>query len=156
MLSGDPVEEGERYLQVVGQNEKESLEKARVVLLKNDFRDYGVNLVQFPDEGCLKEGTCREKKSTKWVFEEACSPWRKNITPTTKISPLLTSLDSLRFEGFYNYQRRYWERYYITTSGIVINLLEDVPETGGQNCLWSAGLVMSRCTTRLIFVAVPD
>jgi predicted nicotinamide N-methyase len=29
-------------------------------------------------------------------------------------------------------------------SGIELTLVEDVPESGGQNCIWAAGLVMAR------------
>ena len=79
-----------------------------------------------------------------WHFSDQCTQWRKHLTPIGKIAPHLTSIDTLRYEGFYEYTHKHWRRYYCTSEGIVITLLEDVPECGGQNCLWAAGLVMAR------------
>jgi hypothetical protein len=132
-----------RYIQVASSNKEESLEKTIHIPAENKLTKHGLIKTNTTESGI--EGEQEGKDHTAWHFAETCTPWRKNIAPTTKISPHLTSINSLRFEGFYNYQSRYWERYYVTTGGIVISLLEDIPETGGQNCLWGAGLVMARC-----------
>jgi hypothetical protein len=97
-------------------------------------------------ESCLarKISHNNEMTMTSWFFQEECVPWYPRMTPTVKVSAFLDNLSSLRQEGSYCYKLKQWRRFYVTLEGIVINLVEDVPESGGQNCLWSAGAVMAR------------
>eukprot|EP00602_Paraphysomonas_sp_CaronLab_P013061 CAMPEP_0185038504 /NCGR_PEP_ID=MMETSP1103-20130426/34242_1 /TAXON_ID=36769 /ORGANISM="Paraphysomonas bandaiensis, Strain Caron Lab Isolate" /LENGTH=282 /DNA_ID=CAMNT_0027576969 /DNA_START=76 /DNA_END=921 /DNA_ORIENTATION=+ len=79
-----------------------------------------------------------------WCFREQCVPWFSWMTPVDKISAYLTSISSLCSEGSYCHILKQWKRYFVTRDGILLELVEDVPEAGGQNCLWAAGLVMAR------------
>jgi hypothetical protein len=77
-----------------------------------------------------------------WYFSESLSTW----TPTSHLSkccPYIKSLDSLRYEGSFCHQLKVWKRFYITKFGVCVQLIEDIPESGGQNCLWSAGIILS-------------
>jgi hypothetical protein len=98
------------------------------------------------EESCIARKISQndEMTRTSWFFQEECVPWYPRMTPTSKVSSFLDNLSSLRQEGSYCYQLKQWRRFYVTLEGIVISLVEDVPESGGQNCIWSAGLVMAR------------
>ena len=89
----------------------------------------------------FKTGSCND---TRWYFADECPKWASYSTTVDKISVFLTGIASLSKEGFYCNVANKWRRKYISKHGFVINLVEDVPAEGGQNCLWAAGLVMSR------------
>lgn len=128
----------ECYVQVATISTESAIEKASLLPINKTFTQHGL----------IKTNSSKQEQTlyftSQWNFHESCTIWRKNIAQTTKISPHLSSINSLRFEGFYSYQHRYWQRYFVTNDGIVIHLMEDIPEAGGQNCLWAAGLVMAR------------
>jgi hypothetical protein len=79
----------------------------------------------------LKISQNNESTITSWYFGDECVSWYPRMTPTNKVSAFLDSLSSLRQEGTYCYRLKQWRRFYVTTDGIVINLVEDVPEAGG-------------------------
>lgn len=142
MISSAKSDRIEKYVQVASLNNEGSHEKAILLPVKNTFSQHGLIKTN-----CLQQDQVEKNQSiiiSHWHFHESCTAWRKNMAPVSKISPHLSSINCLRFEGFYSYQHRYWQRYFVTTDGIVISLMEDIPESGGQNCLWAAGLVMGR------------
>jgi predicted nicotinamide N-methyase len=83
-------------------------------------------------------------KPTCWSFESDLVPWSRGLTPLRVTATRLVSLKSLCREGAYWAVHNNWKRVYTTRNGVDIMLVEDVPESGGQNCLWAAGLVMAR------------
>ena len=85
-----------------------------------------------------------DNNCTKWIFLDECPDWTSYSTSVERLSLHLTGISSLTKEGFYSPEFHKWKRHYVSRDGVVLTLLEDVPEEGGQNCLWAAGLVMSR------------
>lgn len=81
---------------------------------------------------------------TLWCFESECVSWSRGLTPLSSTATYLSGADSLRLEGAYWSAVNKWKRLYLTRNGIVLVLVEDVPEAGGQNCIWTAGLVMAQ------------
>lgn len=95
-----------------------------------------------------EHGVCSVKQidngSSCWCFSADTVPWSRGLTPLSSTATRITSLSCLCKEGAYWASCNKWKRVYITRSGIEIILTEDVPESGGQNCLWCAGVVMAR------------
>lgn len=89
------------------------------------LKDHQVSKISFERE--------MNKASSRWCFESDIVDWLPTVR-LTKISPYLNSLDSLTKEGSFCHMMKVWRRYYVTKSGICINLIEDIPEAGGQNC----------------------
>ena len=86
----------------------------------------------------------QETKATKFVFAEQVTEGGSDGTFSNKLS----STRDLRNQGLYCFYLRAWRRYYLTQQHVAIRLYEDVTETGGQNSLWSAGLVLAHFIER--------
>ena len=81
-----------------------------------------------------------EKTITCWCFQDECFPWYPRMTSTNKISFYLKNIQSLCQEGMYSFQLKQWRRSYLTQDGIVIHLIEDIPESGGSTLFHSPSL----------------
>lgn len=68
---------------------------------------------------------------TSWCFSEECLKWYPRMTPTHNTSLYLKNISSLCREGAYSFELKQWKRLYLTLDGVVINLVEDIPESGG-------------------------
>ena len=98
---------------------------------------------------------------TSWHFLEDCEIMSSNIeneaNPSKMIALHINSLNSLYYEGSYNYKLQQWRRLYITnTSNICLHLLEDVPESSGQKCLWNACIVLTRYLESQMYINKSD
>ena len=76
-----------------------------------------------------------ESSSTRIIFESDCALWNPGVTEISRTILTITELRSLQKEGLYCYGLKAWKRNYITAEGICLELIEDVPESGGQFCL---------------------
>jgi predicted nicotinamide N-methyase len=81
---------------------------------------------------------------TAWCFTSDAVSWSKGLTPLRSTATILSNLKCLSREGAYWSVHNKWKRVYITRCGVAITVVEDVPESGGQNCIWAAGIVMAR------------
>jgi hypothetical protein len=123
------------------------MEEGKVQVLSRQSRTaaWGERTETAAGEGLEKGTSCAEESKiamkishnnertiTSWYFADECVSWYPRMTPTNKVSAFLDSLSSLRQEGTYCYQLKQWRRFYLTTDGIVVNLVEDVPEAGGR------------------------
>lgn len=79
-----------------------------------------------------------------WHFSDTAVQWSSDSGCLSRVAFHLSSLKELRGEGHYCPKLKQWKRMYLTKCGIAILLVEDVPEAGGQNCIWGAGIVMAR------------
>jgi predicted nicotinamide N-methyase len=86
----------------------------------------------------------QQSDETLWCFETECVLWSRGLTPLQSTATYLSGAESLRKEGVYWSAVNKWKRLYLTRNGISLVLVEDVPEAGGQNCIWTAGLVMAQ------------
>lgn len=127
-MQGDPVQV------VVQQN---PIVKAVIDNLWMDF-----NVCKIASLACPQS----VESESRWVFLDECFLWKSGSlgAKLKSTSTHLHSIDSLRKEGIYCYNTKCWRRIYVTRDGISIHLLEDVPESGGQRCMWAAGLVMTK------------
>ena len=82
--------------------------------------------------------------ASSWHFLDTAVQWSSDAGCVSRVAFHLSSLKELRAEGHYCPQLKQWKRMFLTKCGIAILLVEDVPEAGGQNCIWGAGLVMAR------------
>lgn len=106
--------------------------RIRVVKVSAEWGSFGA--------GAIRGGDPR----TRWCFDAECVPWSKGMVRIEKTATLLSGVRCLSKEGVYWMSRHRWKRLYLMRSGIQLILVEDVPESGGQNCIWAAGLVMGR------------
>ena len=83
-------------------------------------------------------------RKTQIVFHSDCALWNVGASELSRTRLHVNNLDSLRHEGVYCYKMKVWKRNYLTKDGICIHLIEDIPDCGGQFCLWSAGIVMAK------------
>jgi hypothetical protein len=86
----------------------------------------------------------RDALQTLFTFKSDVSGYSRGASNLANTRTILDSLDALRYEGCYCYLKKYWRRQYITREHVCIELYEEVPESGGQYCLWSAGIVMAK------------
>ena len=77
---------------------------------------------------------------TRWRFSTECCP-SSTQSISTKSCLYLSSYDSLRWEGIYCYDSKCWRRVYVSEEGVAITIFA---ESGGQKCLWSAGIIMAK------------
>ena len=92
-------------------------------------------------------GVCKAQpvsRGSAWCFNSDLVSWSRGLTPLSATATRLDSIKSLCKEGAYWATHNKWKRTYTTRIGVDIQLVEDVPEAGGQNCIWAAGLVMAR------------
>merc|ERR1711991_319913 len=87
------------------------------------------------------EDDCTSK--TQMAFGPEMTLWNSGGVCMTKTRLYISDINSLRSEGVYCYLLKAWKRCYVTREGVCISIIEDVPESGGQFCLWTAGLVLT-------------
>ena len=82
-------------------------------------------------------------RRTQLTFGAEMSLWNAGCVCMTKTKLYISDIASLRKEGVYCYSMKAWKRCYVSREGVCISIVEDVPESGGQFCLWTAGLVLT-------------
>jgi len=92
------------------------------------------------------DGVClissRSDGRTRWEFEERVVIGSR--VEDRSFHNRITGCGSLAKQGLYCTGIKAWRRYFLTrTTGCAVRLYEDVTESGGQNSLWGAGLVMA-------------
>jgi len=61
--------------------------------------------------------------TSEYIFSSEGSMWRKGASDLTKTRLMLSSLDSLRYEGLYCYDLKAWKRLYLSREQIEIKLV---------------------------------
>ena len=111
----------------------------------NDSNSIAVVLQERTYEGLV---LVKQNNLALWFFQDDCEIMCSNVENESNSKPIalhITSLNSLYSEGSYNYKLQQWRRLFITQySNISLRLLEDVPESSGQKCLWNACIVLTR------------
>ena len=125
------VDVGGIYYQISSESTYTNVKKARIIDSTGDAN--WINVISIDDS-----------QTTRIVFRSDCALWNSGASDLTRTRLHITSLSSLQREGVYCYDMKVWKRIYMTKDGICIQLIEDVPESGGQFCLWSAGIVMAK------------
>jgi len=96
-----------------------------------------------------------DTKDSEYVFVERVA---EGSTVDSTYANRISGCRSLSHQGLYCYHLRAWRRYYLTSgvcSSVPLRLYEDVTESGGQNSLWSAGLVMANYIDKGNGLALP-
>lgn len=97
---------------------------------------------------------------TAWVFSRDCSQLSSSLNSVdvqsvANCSMTLNGLSSILKAGLYCSGIQRWRRNYVTRSSkVVISVLEDVPDCGGQQCIWMASLAMTSFLEGVFFRSI--